>query len=61
MSAIPTMKMYKGAEVIVINAPDYDKYVDAGYSSKLAVKAEAPKVATPEAPKVTAPVNENKS
>lgn len=51
MSAIPTMTMIKGDEEIIINAPDYDKFVEAGYEAKKAKvvkpKAEGEVVAPP--------------
>lgn len=60
MAAIPTMHMYKGDEVIIINTPDYDKFVGAGYDSKAPVvpkEPEAPKVPTaPKAPTAAAGV-----
>ena len=62
MSAIPTMIMIKDDEEIIINAPDYDKFVEAGYTTKKA-KVEKPaaesKVATP--PTGAADTNANKS
>ena len=51
MAAIPTIKMVKDNEVIIVNAPDRDKYLNAGYEDFKAEPAkEAAKEPEPQAP-----------
>ena len=67
MAAIPTIKMIKDNEVIIVNAPDREKYLDAGYEdfkaepAKEAAKehAQAPAAPAPEAAKTEAPKAED--